>query len=1254
MHINYYFKSISGALLLVLFSAGVMAQKPLVTAAKKAELDQLATQLESTYTTSLQKALSAAPQFNWPTRKVSKSGTVFSLQRLNRLGFPIYYKTYNNVIAASTTRTNTVQPGGTTGLNLSGASTLLNGKLAIWDGGSVYTGHQEFAGKTITLRNTAAAIDLHATHVAGTMIAKGLYAPAKGMAFNASTLQSYDFNNDVAEITTAAATGLLLSNHSYGTLAGWNYDEDEARWEWYGLPGDTEDYKFGFYDSESRSLDQVAVNAPYYLIVSASGNSRGYPGPADGANYWGYTSRTNPTLINKGPRPAGISSNTGYDVIPGFSNAKNVLTVGAVNQLPYGPTTRQEVVAAYFSAIGPTDDGRIKPDICGDGDAVLSTSSSSPTAYTTLSGTSMATPNVTGSLYLLQELYSQRNSNAFMRSATLKALVCHTAFDAGNIGPDYIFGWGVLDMQKAAQAITDRGTKSQINENTLTQGQTFTGAFTASGNGPFSVTIAWTDQQGTVSADGTINDRTPKLVNDLDVKVTDGTTTYNAWLLDPLNPSAAATRGNNIRDNIEQVYIENAVPGKRYTITVTHKGTLTTGSQPYSMVITGIGGAEYCTSAPASNADSRINNFTLSNINNTPAAGCTGYSNFTGLTAQLEKGRSYSVSITLGTCGANFDKRAKVFVDWNGDGTFNPVTELAVTTSNNINGTGTFTGQITVPPDVIPGNYSLMRVVLNETSDPNTITPCGTYSKGETQDYRVQFMQAARDAGALSVSNSAIGGGCAGNSRISVRLKNFGTSEINNIPVRVTITPANGGQVTTLTETYTGTLPQAAEDDFILNSTYTTVAGASYTVTAEVLLNNDPILANNTVTASVVIGSTPVPTNLSAVYCDDTQQYLLSGTGDGAVLWYATPTGGIPVAVGQTTFTKTAPANKTFYAALNDYSASVGPATKYAFSGGSYNQFGQIVTVTTKIPVIIQSARLYVGNSGRVTITASNANGEEVGRTVLNVTATRTTPAAGAQADDLADQGQVYNLNLLLPDPGSYRLSITYANNATLYRSNGGVSGYPFGNDIFAITRNNATLATNPSDTTAYRSFYYYFFDMKVASAGCASVARVPVVAASPVITQNGTTLVSNFTANNQWYLNGVLIPGATGQTYVPAQSGNYQLKNVLVTGCTAISPVYTYIKSDAATNTPTAIRLSAYPVPATTELNVSFIADAASDMTLSLVNTLGKTVYSNKASIRAGSYSTTFSVSNQPAGTYILRVLLGEKAYSAKVIIIK
>ena len=104
------------------------------------------------------------------------------------------------------------------------------------------------------------------------------------------------------------------------------------------------------------------------------------------------------------------------------------------------------VIIANFSSEGPTDDFRIKPDIAGNGVSVYSTYDNSNTAYNSISGTSMASPNIAGSLVLLQQHYNNLN-NSFMKAATLKGLALHTADDAGFSGPDAIFGWGLMDSK---------------------------------------------------------------------------------------------------------------------------------------------------------------------------------------------------------------------------------------------------------------------------------------------------------------------------------------------------------------------------------------------------------------------------------------------------------------------------------------------------------------------------------------------------------------------------------------------------------------------------------------------------------------------------------------------------------------------------------------------------------------------------------------------------------------------------------------
>jgi len=258
-----------------------------------------------------------------------------------------------------------------------------------------------------------------------------------------------------------------------------------------------------------------------------------------------------------------------------------------------------------------------------------------------------------------------------------------------------------------------------------------------------------------------------------------------------------------------------------------------------------------------------------------------------------------------------------------------------------------------------------------------------------------------------------------------------------------------------------------------------------------------------------------------------------------------------------------------------------------------------------------------------------------VSSSTINVVATSSTPVQGSQADNLADTGKVYQLNLLIPAAGDYIITTTYLDTATLYRNNAGVTGYPFttGGGLLNITGNSA-------DTT----YYYYFYNMLVKSAGCASTVRKAVTVVRPTITLTGTnTLNSNFATGNQWYENSKLISGATGQTLTALSSGNYNLVVTLATGCTD-STNYVYVTSG----------LSLYPVPADNILNVAFTADASTDMNIQLINSIGEIAYTTKQSIPAGKFSTVLNIATVPAGVYVFRLTLGTKVTTQKIVIIR
>ncbi len=517
-----------------------------------------------------------ADQGSWPVRGLTGRNEYFELQVV-RGGFPRYYKTCN-VDAARTTRTDSVQyyVGGGEGIT-----------IGQWDGGSVRGNHQELVNRAEWLDPGPYIPADHATHVAGIMIASGVDPAAEGMAYQAE-VSSYEWNNDLAEMAGEAADGLLLSNHSYGTIRGWFWN---GAWYWYGdtTISETEDYRFGFYDEFAASVDDMADAAPGYLVVVAASNDRNDSVEPGTEHYYYHKGLGMWQSSIKTREPDG--GEDGFDCIPeGLQVTKNSLVVGAVRDVAEynGPS---DVEMTVFSSWGPTDDGRIKPDISGNGYKLYSSDAASTQSYSIHSGTSMAAPNVCGSLALLQDYYMDNHNGRAMKGATLKALAIHTAREAGPAeGPDYMYGWGLLDALEAYQLIerdiSRRG--DLIGEYTLNEGFPKEFFYYCDGTpGELEVTICWNDPAGEPPSPA-LDPPDIMLVNDLDLRVTRGAEIFRPWTLNPASPSDSAARGDNFRDNVEKVDINNPQEGV-YLVRVDHKGDLEGGSENFSIVVSGPG-----------------------------------------------------------------------------------------------------------------------------------------------------------------------------------------------------------------------------------------------------------------------------------------------------------------------------------------------------------------------------------------------------------------------------------------------------------------------------------------------------------------------------------------------------------------------------------------------------------------------------------------------------------------------------------------
>lgn len=473
------------------------------------------------------------------TTEKRADGTDISLKDIGTDGTPLYYTTLNDP-TTQTSRAHTLYDKGLLNLGLTGT----NMQVGVWDSGVALSSHQEFDSRAKNADN-ADEVSLHATLVTGNLISAGVEPNAKGVAYGAQAL-SHDWSRDKIEVAEAAANGLLLSNHSYGILS------DRVP-DWY----------FGAYIKVTQDWDKIMYNAPYYLMVTAAGNAQ-------------------KSYDNEAPNFGKTAD--GFDLLLGFTTTKNGLTVaGANTEIDANGDLKKASVTGY-SSFGPVDDGRVKPDLAGDGGNILSTSSVTNSSYQVSAGTSMAAPGVTGSLLLLQQ-YHEELFGSYMKASTLKGLALHTADDVDAKGPDYKMGWGIINAKSAAEVLQNKEYTTLVNEETLSEGETYSITVLAMENEPLMASISWTDPESENINRGDLNSTSAALVNDLDIRITKGDETYLPWKLNPAKANDPATKGDNKVDPFERVEVENAKGS--YTITVLHKGGLKNGLQDFSLIVTG-------------------------------------------------------------------------------------------------------------------------------------------------------------------------------------------------------------------------------------------------------------------------------------------------------------------------------------------------------------------------------------------------------------------------------------------------------------------------------------------------------------------------------------------------------------------------------------------------------------------------------------------------------------------------------------------
>jgi hypothetical protein len=341
----------------------------------------------------------------------------------------------------------------------------------------------------------------HGTHTAGTAAGAGIKNPLyKGVASKSMFVNSY-FGDIISETPTYVNDyNLVATNNSY-------YISEP------GCVGNNA------YIASSNFIDNQMNNYKDVLHVFAAGN--------DGSlTCSGY--------------PTGFST-----IKSGGQTAKNVLTVGNLNVSNY--------TISVNSSKGPVNDGRVKPEIVANGSAVISTYPNNTYAFS--GGTSMAAPVVVGAAGLLVERYRQLNAGTNPKAALVKAVLCNTAEDLGNAGPDFTFGFGMLNVRRAIETI-------ETNKYFLNNANSSTPITIPTGVRRLKVMLYWADAPANIGAANS-------LVNDLDLTVTGAAGLHLPLILNPTTAGVnnVASEGADHTNNIEQIVIDNP-PAGSYNLNV--------------------------------------------------------------------------------------------------------------------------------------------------------------------------------------------------------------------------------------------------------------------------------------------------------------------------------------------------------------------------------------------------------------------------------------------------------------------------------------------------------------------------------------------------------------------------------------------------------------------------------------------------------------------------------------------------------------
>jgi len=589
--------------------------------------------------------------------------------------------------------------------------------------------------------------------------------------------------------------------------------------------------------------------------------------------------RLNPSLIQVFSAGNSNNNNCGYgagnqwgNITGGHKVGKNVIATANL-------FTNTSLINS--SSRGPAHDGRIKPDISANGNGNISTSPNNQ--YSPGGGTSAAAPGIAGVLTQLYHAHRKlKGTNP--KSALMKAILLNSAEDYGNIGPDFKYGWGRVNALRALQTLEDTRYFSDTISTTGNNNHTIT---VPSGTKKVKVMVYWHDYEASVSASSA-------LINDLNIKMTKGTTTYLPYLLNH-TPNATtlnspATTGRDSVNNVEQVVINNPVAGN-YTLNV-NGFSIPQGPQKYYVVYEFIkdeitlinpnGGEGYVpgeTKRIFWDAHGTTGTFNLQySINNgtswsTISSSVAGSSRYTDWTVPNITTAEALVKITRGTVSDTSDHTFSIIrtpnnlqvikvcptymeVSWNAVSGANQyqISLLGNKFMDSVGRTTSTTFQIPITNPMSVKWFSVLAIKNNTEGNIGRRANAKYYAGG------LLNCPQNIDAGITDIINPS-SNNCtsSGTMQVKIEISNLGLNSLSSIPVKYQI---NGGSV--VSGTATPTISSGNTGIYTFTPSFTFTTSVAYIITVWTDYPGDMVSSNDTMETNFIyypIQITPISEN---------------------------------------------------------------------------------------------------------------------------------------------------------------------------------------------------------------------------------------------------------------------------------------------------------------------------------------------------------------------------------------------------------